>query len=140
MSVCALLGSCVTYSHPNGTKYCGVHIPSGAKAVGFQHLDTTEPAGAVAEPSTSELPPTAPAPNYTQATYIQTSPSCGQGAVVVVAPADQAQLTIAIGAGNGTVTGIGLQQIRAQIKVTAWMSGRYQGSLIIEPYGNQSPR
>jgi hypothetical protein len=132
-------GGCVTYTHAHGTTFCGTHINTGAVSMGFEPLDASRPAPLPAAPAASELPAALPADEQPgAAVYVKTSPDCGTGAVVVVRPVDDARLLLSVPAKDGKTAGIVLVRITSPVTVAAWVSGRYQGSLVVGRPGSGS--
>jgi hypothetical protein len=115
-----------------GTTLCGTHINTGAEGFVFEPLDpnASPPPGPAPTVSSLPLPSTA---NIVPRDYIRTSPNCATGAVVVVAPFQDARLAVTVPAKDGRITGIALVHITAPVTVSAWVDGRFQGSLTLQP-------
>ena len=134
IAVGALAACTRVYPGGDGSTLCGHHLDTGPMNVIFQPLDPHQPAPPGPPPTVSSLPP--PVTGLATAeSYIRTSPTCAAGAVVVVTPADAAHSWVTIPADDGRITGIALAQVTAPLTVSAWVGGRYQGTITVRPAG-----
>lgn len=130
-----LASGCVRSTHPNGTDFCGVRLPTGAEQLLPTPVDPSVAAPGPA-PASSRLPPPLPdgqavSPHLT---LVRTSRDCDHGAVVTVTPVDGAYLYRAVDAKGGGIAGLALSKIARQVTVSSWIGGHYQGSLVLTPH------
>jgi hypothetical protein len=137
-AACFALSACIApvreHGHPENLRICDTVIPTGAllPAVATLQKEAPPPAG---PPKESQLPSVLPSTRqhfYSVDSYVRTSPSCDAGAIVQVAPAANAMLTVVVRAQDGKIAALGLH-LNGPVTVEAWVGDHYQGSLAMNP-------
>lgn len=135
--VLLLAGGCVRVTQPDGTHFCGQKIPTGAEVMVATPVQDPGPRPADGPvPIADELPAAAdPAVvHYAGAAFVRVSDSCGHGARVVVRPVLNASLLNVVRAKDHLVAVL-VMQLTGPVTVQAWRSGKFAGSIRLQPGG-----